>query len=620
VTVPPDVIQEIRGRVDLVELIGRYVPLKRAGERFKGLCPFHQEKTPSFTVNPKLGIFHCFGCHVGGDAFEFLKRHDRLEFPEAIRALAALTGVALPSRDGATGESGVRETLYRITEWAAARYAEWLWQRSDAARARGYLTERGITPETATTFRLGFAPEGWDHLLSAARAAGHAPEALLAAGLVVARQTGSGHYDRFRGRLIFPIADGQGRVVAFGGRALLGEEPKYLNSPDTPLYQKGQTLYALPLARERMQAARRALLVEGYIDCLMAHQAGFGETVAVLGTALTPHHLDLLRRYADEAILFFDADRAGRDAARRAEELLDQSSDPHWWAIDRKPNTLARRGLRLRVAALTPGHDPDTFLRAEGPAAFAARCQEARNLLLYAIDRIFEDEDPATGRGKAAGTARVAALLAKVRDADEAIELGREAARRLGVDPSDLWNLAQRLGLGPGTRTAPAAPAAAPPPPFDRDLVQLLVQVPEARRALAALADPRDLGHDALRQILLALRTHPAVSPEALVHELDSEPPRGLLARLLVEERDWADPAALIADMRHRLERRAHLRRIREIREAIVKAQAAGAGEVIELQASLQAAARQARALTESRSLAPPRGDPATGRTEDRDS
>jgi DNA primase len=613
VIVPPDVLDEIRGRVDLVELISRYVPLKRAGERFKGLCPFHQEKTPSFTVNPKLGIFHCFGCHAGGDAFEFLKRHDRLDFPEAIRALAALTGVALPSRGGATAETGVRETLYRITEWAATRYAEWLWQRGDAERARRYLTERGIAPQTAVAFRLGYAPDGWDHLLSAARADGHAPDGLLAAGLVAARQTGPGHYDRFRGRLIFPILDGQARVIAFGGRALAGEEPKYLNSPDTPLYQKGQTLYALSLARERIQATRRALLVEGYIDCLMAHQAGFGETVAVLGTALTPHHLDLLRRYADEAILFFDADRAGRDAARRAEELLDQSSDPHWWAIDRKPNTLARRGLRLRVATLTAGHDPDTFLRAEGPEAFAARCRDARNLLLYAIDHIFQEEDPVTGRGKAAGAARVASLLAKVRDADEAIELGREASRRLGVDPSDLWNLAQRLGLGPGARTAPAAPAATAPPPFDRDLVQLLVQVPEARRALSALADPRDLGHEALRQILLALRSHPEVGPEALVHELAGEPERGLLARLLVEERDWADPTALIADVRRRLERRRHLRRIREIREAIATAQADGMGGLAELQTSLQAEARQARALAEPRSLASPGGDPATG-------
>src|SRR5512145_131608 len=291
--VPPDVLDEIRGRVDLVELISRYVPLKRAGERFKGLCPFHQEKTPSFTVNPKLGIFHCFGCHAGGDAFEFLKRHDRLDFPEAVRLLAERTGVPLPTRGGPAerAEAGARESPYRLLEWAAARYEGWPPERADPGRARQYLAERGISPEVAQRFRLGYAPEGWDHLLGAARAEGFGLDALVGAGLVLARQTGTGHYDRFRGRLIFPIADTQGRVIGFGGRALAGEEPKYLNSPETPLYQKGQTLYGLHLARDRMATGRRALLVEGYIDCLMAHQHGFAETVAVLGTALTPPHL-----------------------------------------------------------------------------------------------------------------------------------------------------------------------------------------------------------------------------------------------------------------------------------------------------------------------------------------
>jgi DNA primase len=613
VIVPPDVLDEIRTRVDLVDLVGRYVPLRRAGERWKGLCPFHQEKTPSFTVNPKLGLFHCFGCHAGGDAFEFLKRHDRLEFPEAVRMLAELTGVPLPTSPRGHAETGVREALYQVMEWAAQQYEAWLWQRGDAERARSYLVERGLALETARGFRLGYAPEGWEHLLAAARSGGPATDALLQAGLVVARPTGSGHYDRFRGRLIFPIADGQGRVIAFGGRALAGEEPKYLNSPDTALYQKGQTLYALHRARERMAATRRALLVEGYIDCLVAHQAGFGETVAVLGTALTPHHLDLLRRYADELVLFFDADRAGTDAARRAEELLEQSSAPHWWAIDRRPNTLARRGLHLRVATLPPGHDPDTFLRQEGAEAFGARCRTARNLLLYAIDRIFQEADPSTGRGRATGIERVVGLLAKVRDADEAIELGREAARRLGVDPSDLWNLAQRVGPGGGPRVEPAPAIAAAPSSFDRDLIQLLVQVPEARHTLAPLADPRDLGHPALRAILAVLKAHPEVSPAALVQRLLDDGERSLLAQLLVEEREWPEPVALIAEMRHRLDRRDRLRRIREIREAITRAQAEGRVGVAELQVSLQTEARLMRAIAAPRSGAPPPGDATAG-------
>jgi DNA primase len=607
VIVPADVLAEIRARVDLVDLISGYVPLKRAGERWKGLCPFHQEKTPSFTVHPKLGIFHCFGCHVGGDAFEFLKRHDRLEFPETVRVLAERVGVRLPETPGARAEGGAREALYRLTDWAARRYEEWLWHRGDAERTRRYLTERGITPGAARTFRLGYAPEGWEHLLAAARAEGFAVDGLLAVGLVIPRPNGGGHYDRFRGRLIFPIADGQGRVIAFGGRALGAEEPKYLNSPESPLYQKGQTLYALPLARERIAASRRALLVEGYLDCLVAHQAGFAETVAVLGTALTPSHLGLLRRYADEVVLFFDADRAGRDAASRAEELLDQSTDPHWWAVDRKPRSFARRGLRLRVATLPAGHDPDTFLRQEGPAAFEARLRDARNLLLYAIDRILLEEDASTGRGKATSVDRVAAVMAKVQDADEAIELGREAARRLGVDPSDLWNYAQRLAArSAAPRPTAVPPAEAAPPSFDRDLLQLLVQVPEARAALAGLAEPRDVSHAGLRAILVALNAHPGVAPETLLGELQlpGEAERALLSRLLLDERPWPDPVALIADMRRRLERRQRQRRIREMSQAIARAQADGGPALADLR-PFQAEARVMRALADPQPEAP---------------
>lgn len=600
--VPVEVLDEIRGRVDLVDLIGAYVPLKRAGERWKGLCPFHQEKTPSFTVNPKLGIFHCFGCHAGGDAFEFLKRHDRLDFPEAVRLLAERTGVPLPTEPGARSEPGVREGLYRLLDWAARRFESWLWERGDAERPRRYVAERGIATEVARRFRLGYAPEGWDHLLAAARTEGFSTEALLGAGLVLPRQTGSGHYDRFRGRLIFPIADSQGRVIAFGGRALGGEEPKYLNSPETALYQKGQTLYGLHLAREPMAAARRALLVEGYIDCVMAHQGGFPETVAVLGTALTPPQLGLLRRYADEVILFFDADRAGIDAARRAEELLEQSTDPHWWALDRKASTLARGGLRLKVATLPAGHDPDTFLKQAGQEAFEARCGAARNLLSYALDRIFADEETTSFRGKTSSMARVALLLSKVQDADEAIELGREAARRLGIDASDLWQQAQRLQAAGARRPAAPVPAEAAPGSFDRDLVQLLLQVPEAREALAALTMPQDVAHGGLRQILALVIAHPGAGTETLVPRLEGEAERALLTRLLVEERAWSDTAAVIEDMRRRLERRHRLRRIREISQAIAQAQADGTVDLADLQVALQGEARLVRELSAPKS------------------
>ncbi len=270
----PALLDEIRTSVDIVDLVGRFVNLKKAGVNWKGLCPFHAEKTPSFMVNPRKGIFHCFGCGVGGDAFGFLMRQDRLSFPEAVRALGKTAGIALPEDGDMRGGDSGREGLLRVMDLAGRFYADALW-RSGGERAREYLERRGIDPEVARRFSLGVAPEGWDALITFMRGEGISSEALERAGLVLPRQSGSGFYDRFRGRLIFAIRDLQGRIVAFGGRAFGDEQPKYLNSPETPLYSKGNLLYAADQARPTIQANNRALLVEGYVDCLMAHQYGF---------------------------------------------------------------------------------------------------------------------------------------------------------------------------------------------------------------------------------------------------------------------------------------------------------------------------------------------------------
>ncbi|PYM41547.1 MAG: DNA primase, partial [Candidatus Rokuibacteriota bacterium] len=289
------VLDEIRTAVDVVDLVSRFVNLRKAGQNWKGLCPFHMEKTPSFMVNPKKGIFHCFGCGVGGDAFGFLMRQDKLSFPEAVRALAKQAGVALPEERGSAGERG-REELLRTMELAWRFYVDKLW-KPEGEQARQYLAQRGIDPEVARRFGLGLAPEGWEGLQSFMRSEKVTDDALVAAGLAIPREGRASVYDRFRGRLLFAIRDLQGRVVAFGGRAFGDEQPKYLNSPETSLYVKGNLLYAADLARPAIQAKNRALLVEGYVDCLMAHQHGFTETVAALGTAFTPAQLGLLKRY-----------------------------------------------------------------------------------------------------------------------------------------------------------------------------------------------------------------------------------------------------------------------------------------------------------------------------------
>jgi len=571
------VLDDIRAGVDIVEFIGRFVNLRKAGANWKGLCPFHGEKTPSFMVNPKKGIFHCFGCGVGGDVFGFLMRQDRLSFPEAVRAMAKTAGVALPEERGAQpGDSG-REELFRVMDLAARFYAETLWKPA-GERAQKYLTERGIDPEVARRFGLGYAPDGWDRLADFMKSERIGEETLVAAGLAVPRENRSGSYDRFRNRLLFTIRDLQSRVVAFGGRAFGDEQPKYLNSPETPLYTKGNLLYAADTARETMRANNRALIVEGYVDCLMAHQHGFTETVAALGTAFTPAQLALLRRYCDEVVTFFDADAAGQKAAARAEELLEPTGGGFTWAVNRSGGFPTGGALRVKVALLPAGHDPDTFLRTEGAAAFSERIAGARSLLSYALERTIRESDGSSGpRARTNAFARVALMLSKVTDADEAAALSREAALRLGVDATQLWIEAQRLQVSLRKPPAPVgvATAAAPPPAWERDLVTLLLGSAAARGVLLPLLDGEDLAHAALREVALALRERPDAEGAALLAELRSDAARHTLSALLVADSSPSDAADSIEQFRRRLDRAQRLRRLRAAARDIAERQQA---------------------------------------------
>ena len=566
-------LDEIRAAVDIVDLVSRFVNLKKAGQNWKGLCPFHMEKTPSFMVNPRKGIFHCFGCGVGGDAFGFLMRQDKLSFPEAVRALAKQAGVALPEDRGGDGGERGREELFRAMTLAWHFYVDQL-SKAAGERARQYLDQRGIDSEVARRFGLGLAPEGWDALASFMKSEKVTEDVLVAAGLAISREGGTGVYDRFRGRLLFAIRDLQGRVVAFGGRAFGDEQPKYLNSPETPLYTKGNLLYAADLARPAIQAKNRALLVEGYVDCLMAHQHGFTETVAALGTAFTPAQLGLLKRYCDEAVLFFDADAAGRKAAERAEELLEPTGSSMAWAVNRTGAIESSAALRLRVALLPAGHDPDTFLRERGAAAFEERIAAARSLLAYALDRVIADPDGATGpRARTNAFARAALMLAKVADAQEAALLSREAAQKLGVDATQLWIEAQRLQTA---LRRPAVPVrAATPPSVERDLVALLLHSTEAREALLPMiVEAEELAHGPFRTIVAALRLRPTAPAESLMTDLAADEARGVLAALLVEEHAELDVRVSIEQFKKRLERSQRLRRAREVSQSIADVQA----------------------------------------------
>ena len=598
-------LDEIRSRADILEIVGQVVKLKRTGENWKGLCPFHSEKTPSFTVNSKRNIYHCFGCGAGGDAFSFLMRQERVAFPEAVRTLADRAGVALPDAGQRAPEvDGKLEALRRAMALAAEFYTRSLWEPG-GEKARAYLEQRGVDPEVAKRFGLGYAPESWNALLGVMARQGIGEDVLVQAGLILARQNGPGFYDRFRGRLLFPIRDVQGRVVAFGGRALSGEEPKYLNSPETPLYVKGQILYALDVARIAMRERSRAIIVEGYLDCLMAHQHGFGETVAALGTAFTTAQLGLLRRYADEVVALFDADAAGQKASSRLEEMMNDVMDLQnlGWSVSRTGGFEKAGHLPIRVALLPAGHDPDSLLRAEGAAALTTRLDAARPLLSFVMEKAFADEDLTTARGRANAHARVALILSKVANAEEATELAREAARRLGVDSTQLWIEAQQLQgsrargrrpeqlsqSGHGSGESDSWP---PPVPFERDLVALLLQVDEARAELLPVLADEDVAHPGLRLVLTALRRTPGAQPEALMADLPGDRERGLLAALLVEDRKWGDTHSHVAELKRRYHIRHRKHRVRQVERAVTLAQATGDPALPALEEELRALLR----------------------------
>src|SRR5882724_1168755 len=609
----PALLEEIRARADIVELVGQWVKLKKAGENWKGLCPFHTEKTPSFTVNPKKGIFHCFGCKAGGDAFSFLRKQERLDFPEAVRVLAQRVGVELPTEGAERVQDGKLEGLRAVMARAARFYSEALWKMGDAGaeKARRYLEGRGVDAEVARRFGLGYAPEGWDNLLGLMRREGLGDELLAQAGLVLPRQNATGFYDRFRGRLTFSIRDTQGRVVAFGGRALGPDEVKYINSPETPLYVKGQTVYGLDLAKPAIRERNRAVVVEGYLDCLMAHQHGFTETVAALGTAFTPAQLALLQRNAEEIVAVFDADAAGQKASARLEEMMTDTMDIGGlaWAVARTGGFERSGYFPVKVAVLPPGHDPDSLLRAEGAPGFQARLEAARSILDFVLERTLGEEDLGTARGRSAAHARVALLLSKVPNAEEATALAREAARRLGVDSTQLWIEAQQLQGARGrnrldrpadTQANSSGGAKAWPPPTlsERDLMLLLLHMEEARATLLPYLDEEDLAHPGLRALLGALRQAPAgVAPEALMAELPGEAERGLLAALLMEQASEADLHNQVTEWQKRYDIRRRKKQIRELSLAITQAQAKGDPVIAILESELRKLQDQARAV-----------------------
>ncbi|MDH5774418.1 MAG: DNA primase [Nitrospirota bacterium] len=471
--VPSETIQQIRERVDIVDLISTYVSLSKAGQNFKGLCPFHSEKSPSFSVNPASQYFHCFGCQVGGDAFTFLMKQENMDFMEALRELSQRAGIALPEFRQATSrtESGLsRERYFHLYQLASSWYHRNLLEGPEAQEARAYLDQRGIARESWATFQLGYAPGGWNGLSHWMEGQAVPLHELNQAGLVVRKEKdgaqGFSTYDRFRNRVLFPIADTRGQILGFGGRVLQDDAtPKYLNSPETDLFFKGRTLYGLDKARQAAAAVGRFYLVEGYFDVIALHEHGMKNVIAPLGTALTTDHVHILRRFVPSVTLVFDGDAAGVNAALRTLDLFVNS------------------GMDVRVLVLPTGDDPDTFIRTNGVEAFRELDVRAATLLDFVVTSVLDKAKKDSIQDRVQRADEVLAILQKTKNPLEKDEYLKVVSERLGIRQDllrkRLPTLSRRVdSTRPASKQPESSPTVSLPPGKleERDLLILLVQ------------------------------------------------------------------------------------------------------------------------------------------------
>ena len=521
--IPQSFIDDLMARTDIVEVVGSRVALKKAGREYAACCPFHNEKTPSFTVSPGKQFYHCFGCGAHGTALGFLMEHDHLSFPEAVEELARVAGMEVPREAGSAPDRG-REDLYHITEQAADIYAAGLAQ---VPAARDYVRSRGLDDEMIARFRLGFAPDAWDTIVRRLGGSEQAERNLLRAGLASERESG-GLYDRFRGRLMFPIRDVRGRVIGFGGRVLGEGEPKYLNSPETPLFHKGRELYGLYEARQVLRDIPRLLVVEGYMDVIGLHQAGIPWAVATLGTATTGDHANRLFRVTPEIVFCFDGDAAGRRAA--------------WRALENVLGGLTE-GRQVRFLFLPEGEDPDSLVAKEGAERFAARVDDAEPLSRFLLRRLAEQVDMSSldGRARLAELARP--LVRRVPDGVFRSLLLQQLAAAVGMAEDKLARLLARDGTvaarPDGSRRRRPAGAPNPRASLVRQAITLVLQYPTAAaeitvpEGLATLDRP---GLPLLAALLEEARARPNITAGGLLERWREKTDYPHLAKLAAAE------------------------------------------------------------------------------------
>jgi DNA primase len=537
-------LEQIRAASDIVDVIGACLPLKRAGGNFVALCPFHKEKSPSFNVNPTRQIFHCFGCHKGGDVFTFVKEYENLDFPDAVRRLAERARIPLEyeNASGDTHTRDLKDTLLQIHEQITQRWQNAL-SNEGAQIARDYLESRQVSAEAIKLFRLGYAPDLWDDTVNWAKSKGYPLDVVEKAGLILRKEGAEHYYDRFRGRLMFPICDEQGRVVGFSGRVLSGDvkTAKYVNSPETPIFTKSKVFFGLDKSKREILQAGHAIVCEGQLDLIAAFMGGVQNIVAPQGTALTADHARILKRYVEEVVLCFDSDEAGQNAAVRS---LD---------------SLLACGLAVRVAVVPAPHDPDSFIKASGGAAFKQLIDSAEGFFDYYLNRLCATNEVHSDKGRLAVLRGMAEAIHKTGNVVLVETYARKTALRLGVSPEAVRAEFRKLQRAVGPKPTPPAgePPAAKPPPrppvTEHWLLKLLLLDDELVQWAAEHLDPDWVQHPLARQIVSkrieACRNGTWVSLAAFLDECSAPGLQALITEVTAHGQPIPTPARQLSDV-----------------------------------------------------------------------
>lgn len=517
----PELLDQIRDANDVVDVISEYVPLKKRGKNFVGLCPFHSEKQPSFTVTPDKQIFYCFGCGEGGNVISFLMKYEKLSFPEAVKVLAKRASIPLPEKSFDAKRAKQLDRLYYANDTANEYFHKNLYREKPGKRARQYLKKRGFDSDTQKLFSLGFAPMEWEGLINYVRAKGLEPETLNQAGLAAPRTEASGYYDRFRNRITFPVFNLSGKIVGFGGRVLDDkDEPKYLNSPETPIYHKGKILYGLNLAKDEIRQKGSAILVEGNVDVISLYQAGIKNVVSPCGTAFTQNQARLLARYAEKVLLFFDADSAGQSATFRSVDLLFSE------------------GLEVFVVSLKQGEDPDSFVQKFGPDAVTEQIQKAKSFIDFKYESLGKDFEELSMKEQEKVVRDLAETAGKITDEIRRNLFIKKIAQTLKIDEKPVRRLVDRKkpSAGGGRRTVdggrPGEASLSREEEIERGLLRILMEDRKLLKLTTGKLDSDDFSNSEHKEIFGLIKAEKKTAPAVLLDKTENEKTKDLILKI----------------------------------------------------------------------------------------